>query len=187
MLVLSNILAPAGRGPAVTIQTHVTRSLPRRCASRKVLRLAQTWDWKVFKNMALAMDINQNMPMVFYFCCIYLSSPTQDLVKVTSPLQCMVKNMCTCKEVIVPCCLEGFSAMLTLELSAFLPWGMIAWLQLGRMPCCFGTNALLPRRGFSSLAPQRATQLGSQRTIQLGSLRGLSAWLPRSGLLSLAS
>ena len=62
----------------------------------------------------------------YYFCYIYLSSSIQDLVKVTSPLQCLVKNMCTCKEVIVPCCLEGFSAMLSLGLSALLPWGMNA-------------------------------------------------------------
>ena len=81
----------------------------------------------------------------------------------------------------------GIISLSALGNECLAPWGKNAWLLLGRMTCCLGTNALLPRRGFSSLAPQRATQLGSQRTIQLGSLRRLSAWLPRSGILSLAS
>jgi hypothetical protein len=93
------------------------------------------------KNMCTCKDvIILNMPLVFYFCCIYLSSPTQDLVKVTSPLQCLVKNKSTCKEVIVPCC---FSAMLTLGLSALLPWGMNALLLGGRMPGFFWEECLV--------------------------------------------
>ena len=83
----------------------------------------------------------------------------------------------------------GIISLAALGNECLAPWGKNAWLLLGRMPCCLWTNALLPRRGFSSLALQRATQLGSQRTIQLGSLevdfqlgspdQDFSAWLPR--------
>ena len=91
----------------------------------------------------------------------------------------------------------GIISLAALGNECLAPWGKNAWLLLGRMPCCLWTNALLPRRGFSSLALQRTTQLGSQRTFQLGSLeedfqlgspdQDFSAWLPRRGFLSLAA
>ena len=60
--------------------------------------------------MNFALENKKNFAMVYTFSCFSLLS--QNFVEVTNPKQCLVKKMSSYKEVTVPCCSMGSSALL---------------------------------------------------------------------------
>ena len=103
-----------------------------------------------------------------------------------------VKNMCNYKQVTVPYCLMGSSALLPwgrilccLWKNALLPKKKNAWLSKGSMPCCQEAqiNSCLGKEFLGSLGDLHS--LAPVRNYSVWLLRRLASWLPR-GLLSLA-